>query len=246
MERLYLHGAAPVPLVDLPVPARWRPLLVRALAYDEDTTLTERVLPDGAARLIFELDGVPRARLVGPSTQFVRLALAGRRTGLSLTLAPGATLALFGIPAHALAERAVAWDELGDPELPARLAETRGDPLRLLLGALRPRDVPDAARIARALALRGSVASIADALGLGERRLQQLFRSHVGMSPRAWGRLQRLHACLRMIGRARSLGELALDAGFYDQAHLTNEVRALCGVTPDRLRAIAGSSKTAT
>jgi AraC-like DNA-binding protein len=42
-------------------------------------------------------------------------------------------------------------------------------------------------------------------------------------------------------------GDVALEGGFYDQSHLVNEFRALCGVTPTEFmgRAIAGSSKTA-
>lgn len=40
--------------------------------------------------------------------------------------------------------------------------------------------------------------------------------------------------------------ELALEGGFYDQSHLGNEFRAVCGVTPTEFlgRAIAGFSKT--
>jgi AraC-like DNA-binding protein len=39
---------------------------------------------------------------------------------------------------------------------------------------------------------------------------------------------------------------VAADAGFYDQAHLANEFRALCGLSPTAFlqRGIAQSSKT--
>ena len=89
---------------------------------------------------------------------------------------------------------------------------------------------------------------VAAAVGVGERRLQQLFHAHVGLSPRAWGRLARLHACLRALRRqpAPAWAEVALESGFYDQSHLANEFRALCGVTPTEFmgHAISGSSKT--
>ena len=44
-------------------------------------------------------------------------------------------------------------------------------------------------------------------------------------------------------------GELKLvpqEAGFYDQSHLVNEFRALCGLTPGQFlqRSVSGSSKT--
>lgn len=65
----------------------------------------------------------------------------------------------------------------------------------------------------------------ARAVGLGERRLRQAFRTDVGMSPKAWGRLARLHACLcasRSVERMPSWAVLALDGGFCDQAHLAS------------------------
>jgi transcriptional regulator GlxA family with amidase domain len=86
---------------------------------------------------------------------------------------------------------------------------------------------------------------VAEAVGVGERRLQQLFNAHVGLTPRAWLRLQRLRACLRVLRESPrpSWAQMALDAGYYDQAHLVNDFRALCGVTPtEYLRRLARSS----
>jgi AraC-like DNA-binding protein len=71
----------------------------------------------------------------------------------------------------------------------------------------------------------------------------------VGLSPRAWGRLARLHGCLRALRRQANpdWAEMAVDHGYYDQSHLANEFRALCGLTPTEFlgRAVSGSSKTA-
>ena len=87
------------------------------------------------------------------------------------------------------------------------------------------------------------------AIGVGERRLQQLFHAHVGLSPRAWSRLARMHGCLRALRLQPSPAwvDVALESGFYDQSHLVNEFRALCGVTPTEFmgHAVSGSSKTA-
>jgi transcriptional regulator GlxA family with amidase domain len=118
---------------------------------------------------------------------------------------------------------------------------------------LRPTD-PDDRRRARHAAAQfqhgapRSVRAVADAIGVGERRLQQLFRAHVGLPPRTWGRLARLHQCLRLL-RAHTRPawpELALEAGFCDQSHLVNEFRGLSGLTPEQFlqRAVSGSSKT--
>jgi transcriptional regulator GlxA family with amidase domain len=105
-----------------------------------------------------------------------------------------------------------------------------------------------AARLVAETGGRISVRALAAKLGLGERRLQQLFALHVGLSPRAWGRLARLQGCLRLLRERPGSGwaETALEAGYYDQAHLANEFRALCGLTPSSFleRTTSGSSKT--
>lgn len=63
--------------------------------------------------------------------------------------------------------------------------------------------------------------------GSRERRLQQLFHTHIGLSPTAWRRLARLHACLRELRRrpGAAWAVLTFDADFYDQSHLVNEFR---------------------
>jgi transcriptional regulator GlxA family with amidase domain len=91
---------------------------------------------------------------------------------------------------------------------------------------------------------------VAHAVGTGERRLQQLFQQHVGLAPRTYGRLARMHHCLRLLRNQHTprWPELALDAGYYDQAHLANEFQALSGLSPTAFLAqarISGSSKTA-
>ena len=104
------------------------------------------------------------------------------------------------------------------------------------------------AQRAVSLVMRGaggcSVRDMAQRLDLGERRLQQIFRSQVGLSPRAWSRLARMHRCLRLLRRPAPLrwAELAVEAGFCDQSHLINEFRSLCGVTPEAF--VSRSSNT--
>lgn len=232
----------------------------------------ERVLPDGAVRLIFNLadapavgeTGAPPVEVVGASAAPVVVRLRGRVEGISITLRPGAAAALLGLPAGELADSAVPLDELWGRDAAAlreRLAEARDDAARIALlhGALRRRllrgggavhaGAMHAARLIAASGGRRPLREVATAVGVGERRLQQIFHAHVGLSPRAWARLARLHGCLRALRRAQApaWADVAVDNGFYDQSHLANEFRALCGLTPTEFLASAasGSSKTA-
>lgn len=205
-ERLFLrldedplHGPeADIPAGTLrawPVIEPLRSHVAHVLLYRETIPsgceVLERVVPDGAVRLVFNLGAVPSvgtqagrpAEALGASATPVIVRLSGRVDGLAVTLRPGA--------AHA-----------------ARLIAASGGQMPLR--------------------------EVADAIGVGERRQQQLFHAHVGLSPRGWRRLARLHGCLRRLRRAASAGwaTLAADSGFYDQSHLVNEFRALCGLTP--------------
>ncbi|HVE54809.1 MAG TPA: helix-turn-helix domain-containing protein [Ramlibacter sp.] len=251
------------------VPPALAPWVANAMGYEDELApgveATERVLPDGALRLIFDFDGdAVAARVVGASTRAVVLTHRGEMRGLSLTLRPGAAQALFGVPAHELAEGAHAWDdvvrspvrgighrmlEAGSPQ--ARMAVV----LQVLQEALQAPDAADRARVASAMhVLQHSrsgrpVVEAAEAVGLGERRLQQLFGAHVGLSPKAWHGLARFHDCVRLLRGRRvvSWAEVAAEAGFHDQAHLANTFRAICGCTPGQFlaeRAAAGFSKT--
>jgi AraC-like DNA-binding protein len=66
--------------------------------------------------------------------------------------------------------------------------------------------------------------------------LSSLFREAVGLPPKAFGRIarfQRVHAVAQRTGRV-DWTDVALQCGFADQAHLTNEFQRLSGLTPCR------------
>lgn len=61
-------------------------------------------------------------------------------------------------------------------------------------------------------------------------------RAATGLSPSDLKRMDRVEAARRLIGSGLPLAEVALIAGFADQAHMTRQLRALWGVTPGTLR----------
>ena len=85
---------------------------------------------------------------------------------------------------------------------------------------------------------------VADDLGVSERHLRRVFRDAVGVSPKAFARLTRFRHAVRA-ARERtpaSWASIAAAAGYYDQAHLIAEFRAIAGVTP---RALLGELRAA-
>lgn len=246
------------------VPPVLAPYVANAIAYEESlpvgAVVSERVLPDGALRLIVDCGETPSVRVLGPAAQAVVLTHQGHMRGLSLTLRPGASWALLGVPAHALAGGAFAWEEVADA--PARALAKQlfegdadaGRRMTRLFGTLRESlrlsDPTPRERARSALAfLQGShsrrpVREASAALGIGERRLEQLFREQVGLSPKAWHRLARFHECVRLLRRQHPpvWAGLAAEAGFHDQSHLVHEFRAIAGLTPSQFAAATAVS----
>jgi AraC-like DNA-binding protein len=78
--------------------------------------------------------------------------------------------------------------------------------------------------------------------GYSRKHLAALFKEQVGLVPKALARVHRFQRALNAITKdgRRDWRELAIDAGFYDQAHMINEFRDLSGFTP---REISGKAQ---
>jgi AraC-like DNA-binding protein len=79
-----------------------------------------------------------------------------------------------------------------------------------------------------------SVAEVVDRTGLSQRRFTGVFRDQVGLSPKVYSRLLRFQGALRRLeaGSGEDLAGLALDCGYFDQAHFNHDFRSFSGLTP--------------
>ncbi len=97
-------------------------------------------------------------------------------------------------------------------------------------------DPPDA-RVAWAVRrLRGdglySIAGLIADAGLSASRFTQIFRDHLGVSPKRYARIARFTRTLHALNRGDALAAIAADYGYFDQSHLSAEFRQLAGVSP--------------
>lgn len=231
----------------------------------------EHVLPTGDMHLVFRLAG-PALRLFagaddatgsvirGPVVGGPRSSFYVKESGASVLTAgvqllPGAALSLFGVSAAELAERhtllADLWGTKADSALD-QLASVAGagrqlNVLEQLLaqGLRRPRAMHPA--VAHLLAAGAGVVRIDTIVRdscYSHRGFIALFRQATGMSPKRYARLMRFRALLAALHGPghTALGELALDAGYSDQAHMTREFREFAGMTPLQYRLLAPAS----
>src|SRR5262249_53430653 len=79
-----------------------------------------------------------------------------------------------------------------------------------------------------------TVASVVDRLGLSPRRFIEVFRDEVGVTPKAFSRVRRFQRVLGLVEDATDVdwSAVALDAGYFDQAHFNHDFREFAGVSP--------------
>jgi AraC-like DNA-binding protein len=178
---------------------------------------------------------------------------AGRAHALQFDLTPLGAAALFGVPGGALAGRIVAFDDMLPGRMGALLVEklagraTWHERFALLdawiarrIAAARPAspDVEWAWR--RIVASSGAVpiATLVEELGCSRRHLSARFGQDVGMAPKLFARMVRFERAVERLRHGdEELGVIAVDCGYYDQAHFNRDVRAFAGIAPGALMA---------
>ncbi len=69
------------------------------------------------------------------------------------------------------------------------------------------------------------------------RQLERNFKIHIGTTPKEYARIVRFQSALTLMTtphQQKSLSDIAFECGFFDQAHLANEVKHHTGLTPSQ------------
>ena len=170
--------------------------------------------------------------------------------GIQAYLTPLGARRFFGMPMGELARQVVELDDLLGPaagELAERLAAApdwarRIDIFERAIAARVLRAPPIAPELEwaweRLLETDGAapVGSLAEELGWSRRHLAARFREELGMPPKAVARILRFERAVARLRAGDDLADLALDSGYYDQAHFNRDFRAFAGATPTAYR----------
>lgn len=208
-------------------------------------TASGTVVPDGAIDVMWA-PGTP-PWLAGPDTRPHPVSSVAGSFVVGVRLRPGLAPALLGAPATAAADTLVPladiWpaalvrrldEDLAAAEGPAGAARALAGAVVAVAGADRRSDPLVTAAVDRLERGEG----VGD-LGLGPRQLRRRFRAAMGYGPAFYGRIARLDRFSRLVAVAdpgRPLAQLAVAAGYYDEAHLWRDSVALTGRTPARHR----------
>jgi AraC-like DNA-binding protein len=202
-------------------------------------------LPHPNVHLVFEARG---AKIFGVHTGRFTTRLEGEGWVFGVKFRPGAFRPFLGRSVTSLRDRTVPIDEVFGARgaaLARKIVDLDSDAEkaavveRFLTDQLPPIDpnVERACSIVAEIAEDRAIVSveqIVEQWGVRKRALQQLFNEYVGVGPKWVINRYRLHEALERLhtGTRINFTELAMELGYFDQAHFIRDFRKLVGCSP--------------
>jgi AraC-like DNA-binding protein len=241
VQAFYLYQTGPHPFAR----SRSLPTGTAQLVIDlngDDLPVPAATPPDSAPP-------VARALFNGADTRYILDAGGSPVHYMGVDFTPGGAYPFVGPPAGELRDAHLPletlWGRCAVDDLRERLLQAQAPVERcqileavLLAQLARPLDHHPAVTLAlRAFAAaprRPVIAQVADQLALSHARFIAVFRDEVGLSPKQYCRVRRFYRVLkRVCGEERpNWAQLALEYGYYDQAHLCHDFQQFAGVSP--------------
>jgi AraC-like DNA-binding protein len=243
--RMTYHESLPAPALQTLVAAYW--------SIDDaadGTSTSRRVLPDGCADLICDFSETsPSMRWVGTMTRAIEVQAGSCRNLFGIRFASGGLFPLLGAPLSLLTDESAEFAALParawrppwngwceDGSFAARCACADES----FLAVLPQLTVTSAMLLIQRLPyapMLPTVSALADDAGMGLRTLQRIFMDQLGVSPRQHLRYLRFERARQLLlRRDQRAVDIAMAAGYSDQAHFVREFRRFSGITPGRWR----------
>jgi len=220
--------------------------------------MTNTLPPNTAAVLAFRLQGITAEQLPDGERVVPRMGITGlnrsprvihyhRQSAMLLVrFHEGGTAGLVTTPMDELTGTSQGLDSLMDPrlahEIEDRLDEAPDSASRIavlqdFLKSRLPRHTPapligEAIRKIRRSRGNVRIGELVRDLATNRDTLEKRFRHLMGATPKMFSRIVRFQSFVDGYSTQNSLTEAALQAGFYDQAHLVKEFQTFTGQTP--------------
>jgi len=207
----------------------------------------ERLMPGGNMNLVISWDRSGRfsAGASGVQTASMMLDTSKPFSILGVSFTAGGSFPFFPMPVGELHNLFVPLESVWGPragEVCDRVVAAKTPAAKVavmecaLLSAARGRREQHASVRYGIAALRTQrpVARVVDDVGLSQRRFIEIFRNEVGVTPKAFARVHRFQRVLGCIEHHTEVDwpAVALDAGYFDQAHFIHDFREFAGVSP--------------
>jgi len=212
-------------------------------------------LPHPNVHFIVEEDG---AVVSGVQRRKFSRVIDGCSQVFGIKFRPGGFRPLLGKAVSTIADRTVPAERIFGPEagrlcLMILAASRESDKMKAATAFLRrhlPKPDPNvslADQLVNCILHEVEIKTVDDLVeraGMGRRSLQRLFSEYVGASPKWVIRRYRLHEVMERLnsGAALDWAQLAAELGYFDQAHLINDFKAIVGYSPAQYKKLAHAS----
>jgi AraC-like DNA-binding protein len=205
------------------------------------------VLPDGCVDIAYSPSTGPQ--IVGTMTSVQRFTLAAGQIQIGVRFRPGMAPGFVGAPGRETTDRLLPLDEVWGRkgrELGARMgaAKSAEQCIALLEANLIAESDPNIVQKMSAYIVdRGGQVRVDDLAfdaAMSARQLRRLFLEEMGLTPKHFCRVIRFrHSLPRLrVAKRGDWTQVALECGYYDQAHFINEFREFSGYTPGEFAAL--------
>ncbi len=189
----------------------------------------------------------PGCIVSGPRTQYFVIDTQDQTATVGVHFRPGGGFPFFQVPAGELVDQSIALDalwgraaaEMRERVLAAPTPERKFQVVEICLLEQLAKPLERHPAVSFGIQqLRGrgqpSVAEVVAKAGFSQRRFIQLFGEQVGLTPKVFGRVSRFQQVVRTAHSAMDIdwADLALDCGYYDQAHFIHDFQSFAGITP--------------
>lgn len=235
-------------------------------APKEDNPDRQRIVPDGCMEMIIHYGDhykqfcedessfhQPRSFVFGQLTRQLEIAATGVTGIIAVRFYPDGFIPFSTMPVSAMENRAVALTELygQDGEALERAivsAQNYQERITILEAFLVNRlnnkntiDVITASSIETLLSLKGqlTIDQLAVQQSTSRRQLERRFATIVGLSPKQLAKIIRLQHTLKSLeqNQFNNLASLAVENGYFDQAHFIKDFKEFTGMTPKQFYA---------
>jgi AraC-like DNA-binding protein len=186
--------------------------------------------------------------LAGVRSEFQVIDTSEQEYVAGVAFKPGGTVPFMRLPAHETSETDIPLDALWGRQRTAVLRERllECDSLGITLDALEtmlretwcPQNLHPAVTFALTAfdraPLTTSIAAVTGAIGLSPKRFIERFKIEVGLTPKRYCRIRRFQRALTLASQDRHVDwtRVAMDCGYFDQAHFIHDFRSFAGLTP--------------
>lgn len=223
----------------------------------------ERILPDGYTEIIVnysdrfkcKIEGEKQQFLSssfvsGPFTKYLHLEATGKVGLLGVRFWPGMMHSFFNIPMSELANnyfdlsliatelsKEIEYQVLPSKNFDERFSSVNSVLVKYLMDNFITMNKVVEEAITSIVQSNGllSIDGLSSGIGVGTRQLERLFNQHLGMTPKMFSRIVRFQSIFRELESSdiSNWTLLALQCGYYDQAHFIKEFKQFSGTNPN-------------